>query len=911
MANEIPCSETQGLCVKSQSTGADGFLSFLDNSSHHCSNFERKWFQVVTGETCRRRRDRSCWKGAAVARPSAVILLQASEVRGPRELTEARASDSHLWRRQAPREAAAAAFISARGDKEAPSRAAAPRRRRPQRSSKPPGQREKEDEEKLGMEREWDRKWGEGVRVLRCGFGESITHTAHPLSSIRPRSIRREAAHTASTPHPGNRRRFEVKQHHSKLTQVFPDDGLEKLSSPPTSLDSALQPDPRCLTKLPQHLLKHDQVRQFFSSSPAVQFVPASNFACSLQYRGASSLPRPVCGVASIQPVISGQCSVQPHSPVAFSSSGAVPVLGDCSTPLNPPPLNPAPQASSEQNGILDWLRKLRLHKYYPVFKQLTMEKFLALTEEDLNKYDLTQGAKKKLKTQLELQNREKSEKRYLMSQFPVSCSGVARVTPSSHVGPTAPVHTAKNTELRVEVEGSSHTLPRDSGSSSGYSSSPSSPMAPRDESFERAAKDPRRRVEPGSESGDRDRPCVTLNNSGPTGSCRPTAQVLPVQNEPSSSSSTYHLPTPVLPLLSPGRILGAPRKTRPPPPPPGPPILSALSSDDRAKSLCSGVAVGVQLDSRFPSLSAEMPPGLMQDTSSSTSSSAPQGAVTALRSPPGFMVETSTAPTATSNTLHHVSRPPLHPQLSPSAPPASPHRVGHFSSSWSAFPLVSSVPMATVPENTYCVKSNSVAPPLSSLTVVAGHSSAAPSSSSPVSTEMGLGGAGAQPSVCVCSSCGCSGNCGSYSGLAANYAGYFQHPFSGPSVFTLGPLLHLSPLMTGPQPQPHNASAAPFSYPLTAPPLYSSSLPHEAQPGLVLPPMQGYLGAGAGIYQAQGVMGNGGTEHKKTGSVSCYNCGVSGHWAQDCKQPPMDSAQQGTFRLKYAPPSDSQDAAD
>lgn len=32
----------------------------------------------------------------------------------------------------------------------------------------------------------------------------------------------------------------------------------------------------------------------------------------------------------------------------------------------------PQPQ---EQNGILDWLRKLRLHKYYPVFKQLTMEK--------------------------------------------------------------------------------------------------------------------------------------------------------------------------------------------------------------------------------------------------------------------------------------------------------------------------------------------------------------------------------------------------------------------------------------------------------------------------------------------------------------------------------------------------------
>ncbi|KPP73648.1 hypothetical protein Z043_107253, partial [Scleropages formosus] len=588
----------------------------------------------------------------------------------------------------------------------------------------------------------------------------------------------------------------EVMEFLSKLTQLFPEDENFSRPSPSSSLDSAFQPDPRCLTKLPQHLLKHDQVRQFFSSTLAAQFTPSANFGCPLQYRGASGLPRPVCGVASIQPVISTQCSIQPHSATSFPSSGGVPAIGDCTTPLNPPPLNPAPQPSSEQNGILDWLRKLRLHKYYPVFKQLTMEKFLALTEEDLNKYDLTQGAKKKLKTQLELQ----------------------KVTPSNHADPMAPIHAVRNAELRVDVEGSSHTHPRDSGSSSGYSSSPSSPMAPRDESFERV-KDPRRRVELGSESGDRDRSCVTLNNMVPTGSCRPTAQVLPVQNDPSSSLSPYHLPPPVLPLLSPGH--------------------------DRTKPLCSGVAVGVQLENRFPGLSLEMPPALLQDASSSASSSALQGSITALRSPPGLMVETSTAPTATSNTLHHVSRPPLQPQLSPSLPPASPHRVGHFSSSWSTFPPVSSVPMATLPENTYCVKSTSVAPPLSSLSVIAGHNTA-PASSSPVSTETGLGGVSTQPSVCVCSSCGCSGNCGSYTGLPANYAGYFQHPFSGPSVFTLGPLLHLSPLMTGPHPQQHSVTASPFSYPLAAPPLYSSSLPHETQPGLILPPMQGYLGTGA-----------------------------------------------------------------
>ncbi|XP_030632068.1 zinc finger CCHC domain-containing protein 14 [Chanos chanos] len=686
----------------------------------------------------------------------------------------------------------------------------------------------------------------------------------------------------------------------SQVSQLFPDECLEKYLPPSPGLDATHELDPRCLTTFPPHVLKHDKVRLFFSCSSTPQLSASASMGCLLQYRGPS---RAVCGVASIQPVMSVPTPIQQGSPTHLPPllpQGNVSILPPTtiSTTIGdtaPPPAhhpNPTPQTqpSPEQNSILDWLRKLRLHKYYPVFKQLTMEEFLALTEEDLNKYDLTQGAKKKLKTQLELQ-KEKLEKRYVGS-----CGGVARVTPSSHVGPLAHTPTSSSTELRVDVETGSLPIPRDSSSSSGYSSAPSSPMTPlsRDvASFDRV-KDPHRRMEPSSDPADKDRTCVLLNPAVSTGPSRPTAQVLPVQNDPSLSPSHLNIAPPSLPLLSQNRVLSSPRKPRPPP----------LCPEERSKPMGSGVAVGVRLENLFPGLSLDGSHTVRPDVTGS------RGPVTVLRSPPGLMVETSTALTSTSNTLHHVSHPPLHLQVSPSLA-----RTGHypFPSSCSApssttnskptFPSVSgvpmvtsnSVPMAAVPGNSYCINSSPAVTPSSSpaSTEITGYGSAPSSNSSP-------------SSVCVCSSCGCSGNCGSYGALPASYAGYFPHPFSGTSVFTLGPLLHLSPLLTG------SGTASPFSYPLVAPPIYNSSLSHETQQqGIVLPPMQGFLGGGTNVYQPHGIVGNGGTGHKKAGNISCYNCGVSGHRAQDCKQPPMDSAQQGMFRLKYAPQSDSQDSGD
>ncbi|XP_034391896.1 zinc finger CCHC domain-containing protein 14 [Cyclopterus lumpus] len=584
----------------------------------------------------------------------------------------------------------------------------------------------------------------------------------------------------------------------------------------------------------------------------------------------------------------------------------------------------PSQPNSAEQNGILDWLRRLRLHKYYPVFKQLTMEEFLALTEEDLNKYDLTQGAKKKLKTQLELQKTQlEIQKEMQMEKRP--CSGIARVTPSSHMGPsTHPTSTAG--ELRVEVDAvPHHPVSTDSSSSSGYSSSPCSPRTPLgcDSAFDRT-RDIHRRV-PGPEAvgggPEKERSCLfILNSSCPTGSSRPTAQVLPVQTDPaplhppscSSQPPLGHPQPPYHPqasypqaLLSsvsnPARILASPRKPHPPP----------LCTEDRTKPLGSGppvagagfpsglsVGMGVRLEKLFSGRNMDGS-STLQDTLVS------RGLV---GGDVGPMVETSSALTSTSNSHHHVSHPPLHFHLSSSCSPSPSGFYSYpptsFSSSCPAtksgssssggggdggggggvfvpMAMASSVPVAAVPGNTYYP-----AQPTSSLSPSPSPSPSSASSLDPSS--------GHTPSTCVCSSCGCWGNCGAYGTLP----GYLQ-PFSaGPSLFTLGPLLHLSPLIASSS-AAAGSGAAPFSYPMMVPPPVYRHSPasHDQQQGFA-------------FYQPHGIMGNG--AHKwSAGNVSCYNCGANGHRAEECKQPAMDSAQQGTFRLKYTPHSNSKDSGD
>lgn len=92
-----------------------------------------------------------------------------------------------------------------------------------------------------------------------------------------------------------------------------------------------------------------------------------------------------MCGVAGIPSSQSGAQHHMQHSasaaalPHCSHAGGAGSALAyraqmDTSPAILMPSSLQTPQ-TQEQNGILDWLRKLRLHKYYPVFKQLTMEK--------------------------------------------------------------------------------------------------------------------------------------------------------------------------------------------------------------------------------------------------------------------------------------------------------------------------------------------------------------------------------------------------------------------------------------------------------------------------------------------------------------------------------------------------------
>uniref|UniRef100_A0A8D0GMA1 Zinc finger CCHC-type containing 2 n=1 Tax=Sphenodon punctatus TaxID=8508 RepID=A0A8D0GMA1_SPHPU len=168
-----------------------------------------------------------------------------------------------------------------------------------------------------------------------------------------------------------------------------------------------------------------------------------------------------------------------------------------------------------------------------------------------------------------------------------------------------------------------------------------------------------------------------------------------------------------------------------------------------------------------------------------------------------------------------------------------------------------------------------------------------------------------------TCGSCGRRCSCGTNGSLQMN--GYYYHnPLHGP-VYRVPPFFPLPSLCNGSylnQAHQSNGTQLPFYLPQTP---YANGLMHDpvmgSQANYGMQQMAGF-GRLFPVYPAPNVVANtNGSGPKKNGNVSCYNCGVSGHYAQDCKQSSMEASQQGTYRLRYAPPpppsNDSLDSAD